>query len=182
MKAKQLFYAGERLRCIDRSEWGLGQVLEDTTEAVVDVFFEYLGRKAIDSDRVKLSRVETGRQSHPILDVLLKDLNWRRAHHNVYVVLLDKASLNHKSFREANPYYACRHPCIYVGLTGLDPEARFLNHKRGYKSNFYVEKYGICLLQSLYRSFNPMPYRLAQVVETHLANRFRSIGYGVWQH
>ena len=29
-----------------------------------------------------------------------------------------------------------------MGMTGLTPEKRFENHKRGYKGNKYVERYG----------------------------------------
>jgi len=182
MTTDVLFYAGERLNCTNKPEWGVGQVLADTKESTVEVFFEYFGRTAIHTDWFQVNRVETGRQVHPILDVLLEDLNWKRSHHNVYVVLLDKSVMNHKRFQEANRHYKSLMPCIYVGMTGLEPEARFRNHKRGYKSNFYVHKYGTRLLHHLFRNFNPMPYRLAQVVETELAKRYRALDYGVWQH
>jgi len=182
MSTEVLFYAGERLDCSAKPDWGIGQVLADTNESTVEVFFEYFGKISIDTDRNSVNRVETGGRVHPILDTLLEDLNWKQAHHNVYVVLLENSVLNHKRFLEANRHFSSSKPCVYVGLTGLNPEARFRNHKRGYKSNFYVHKYGTRLMYHLFRNFNPMPYRLAQVVEEELAARYRSLGYGVWQH
>jgi hypothetical protein len=97
-------------------------------------------------------------------------------------VLLENTVLKHWRFREANRHYPGRKPCIYVGMTGLKPESRFRNHKRGHKSNYYVRKYGVRLLPDLYESFNPMPYKLAQVVEAELAEGLRSWGFAVWQH
>jgi len=177
-----LFYAGERLRCPGQAAWGIGQVLEDTAETNVNVFFEQFGRKVIDVERVAISRVDTGRQAHPILDLLLEDLNWKKAHHSIYVVLLEKAVLNHQKFREANRQYQPGKACVYVGMTGLDPARRFENHKKGYKSNYYVQRYGIRLLDRIVESFNPMPYRLAQAMEEETAKRLRELGHAVWQH
>jgi hypothetical protein len=182
MTASILFYSGERVRRVDRANWGIGQVLSDTEDPVVEFFFEYFGKAAIDTDQIPVDRVETGGEVHPVLDVLLQDLNWKGAHHSVYVVLLDKKVLQSRKFQEANRHYRYSKPCVYVGMTGLKPEARFRNHKRGHKSNFYVHKYGTRLLYDLFKNFNPMPFRLAQVVEAELANRFRALDYGVWQH
>jgi hypothetical protein len=182
MTASFLFYAGERLKRVDKTDWGVGQVLVDSEYSEVDVFFEYFGKVAIDTHQIPVSRVESSRYAHPVLDVLLEDLNWKRAHHNVYVVLLDRSVLNHRKFQEANRHYRGSKPCVYVGMTGLKPEARLRNHKRGHKSNLYVHKYGIRLLYHHFRNFNPMPYKLADIVEKELASRLRDLDYGVWQH
>jgi len=183
MHTRFLFFAGERLSYIGQPDWGIGQVLEDAAEPIVEVFFEYLGRTTIDTGQDSVARVETGSERHPILDLLaVEDLNWKRARHNIYIVLLDKAAFDHWRFREANRHYSGGKPCIYVGMTGLTPEARLRNHKKGHKSNYYVKRHGVRLLSGLYESFNPMPYKLAQVVEAEIAERLRSQGYAVWQH
>ena len=63
-------------------------------------------------------------------------------HHNVYVVLLDKAVGKLRKVRAINPDRDPKKPCVYVGMTGLTPEDRFTNHKRGIKASYYPKRYG----------------------------------------
>ena len=49
-------------------------------------------------------------------------------------------------------------PCVYVGMTGLDPDVRFDNHKAGIRSNKYVTRFGMRLMTELFEHLNPMPY------------------------
>ena len=100
---------------------------------------------------------------------------------NLYVVLLDAAVLRHKRFRDANPHHDPRKPSVYVGRTGLSPEARFTKHKQGIKANSYVKRYGIRLLPALYRRFRNMPRADADRMEIRLAETLRRHGYAVWQ-
>ena len=105
----------------------------------------------------------------------------RRHHHHVYVVLLSDRVWNEPRFRQANPDHRLGKPCVYVGMTGLDPDLRFDRHKAGIKSNRFVERYGERLLPELYEVFNPMPYAAAQEMEVELAIGLREQGYAVWQ-
>ena len=102
-------------------------------------------------------------------------------HHSVYVVELSKDVLGEPRFRKANPQYDITKPCVYVGMTGLSPDARFDKHKAGIQSNRYVKKYGLRLLPKLYEAYNPMPYRGACDMEIELAIHLRNRGFGVWQ-
>jgi hypothetical protein len=104
----------------------------------------------------------------------------RQAHH-VYVVLLDDRVWNEPAFRKANPDHTLARPCVYVGMTGLDPDLRFDKHKAGIQSNRFVFKYGLRLLPELYAVYNPMPYDAARDMEVELAIGLREAGYGVWQ-
>ena len=104
-----------------------------------------------------------------------------RYRHSVYVIELSPEVLNEGRFRKANPDYDVTKPCVYVGMTGLSPERRFENHRKGVKSNRYAHQYGLRLLPRLYACFNPMPYRAAQDMEIELAIGLREEGYGVWQ-
>ena len=52
-------------------------------------------------------------------------------HHHVYVVLLDAKAAGLTKLRRANPKRDPAKACLYVGMTGLTPEARFQNHKNG---------------------------------------------------
>ena len=105
----------------------------------------------------------------------------RRQHHHVYVILLSKQVLYERKFVKCNPDYDPTKPCVYVGMTGLDPDARFDKHKAGVRANRYVEKYGERLLPELYECYNPMPYKAACEMEVELGIALREAGYGVWQ-
>ena len=104
-----------------------------------------------------------------------------RAHYHVYVVELSKAVLEEPRFRKANPQYVEGKPCVYVGMTGLDPDIRFDKHKAGIQSNRFVLQYGLRLLPELYEPYNPMGYDAARSMEVEVAIDLREGGYGVWQ-
>lgn len=99
--------------------------------------------------------------------------------HNVYVVLLERKILRMKKVRDINPGRNPDLPCVYVGMTGLSPSERFKNHKAGYKSSVFVEKFGISLLPKLYKGLNPMTYEEAVRMESVLAEKLRQKGYTV---
>ena len=97
-------------------------------------------------------------------------------HHNVYVVLLEKALGKLRKVRLANPDRDPTKPCVYVGMTGLTPEERFANHKQGIKCSLLVKRYGLRLLPELYAHLNPMPYEAAAQMERDLTEDFRRAG------
>ena len=105
----------------------------------------------------------------------------RRPHHHVYVVELHPDVLQEAKFRRCNPGYVAGRPCVYVGMTGLDPDVRFDRHKAGIQANPYVLKYGLRLLPDLYEGFNPMTYDDAVAREVEIGIDLRSAGMGVWQ-
>jgi predicted GIY-YIG superfamily endonuclease len=105
----------------------------------------------------------------------------RRQHYSVYVVELSRGVLYERKFQKANPNYNPERPCVYVGMTGLDPDVRFDKHKAGIQSNRYVREYGVRLLPALYQAYNPMPYDAARDMEVELAIALREQGFGVWQ-
>jgi hypothetical protein len=100
-------------------------------------------------------------------------------HHHVYVVLLDAAARKTREVRRANPRHDPDLPCVYVGMTGLNPEKRFANHKCGIKASSIVTRYGIRLLPELYECYNPMPFDVAAAMEQELAEDLRRAGYSV---
>ena len=105
----------------------------------------------------------------------------RRHHHHVYVIELSPDVLYEPRFRKSNPDYVTGKPCVYVGMTGLNPDLRFDKHKAGIQSNKFVFEYGLRLLPQLYAMYNPMPYNGARDMEVELAIGLREAGYGVWQ-
>jgi ribosome-binding factor A len=100
-------------------------------------------------------------------------------HHNVYVVLLDPAVRKIRKVRAVNPKADPRKASVYVGLTGLEPGERFLNHKQGIKCSAVVKRFGIRLLPELYAHLNPMPYEAAARMEVDLTEDLRREGYTV---
>jgi hypothetical protein len=100
---------------------------------------------------------------------------------SVYVIGLHKLVLKERKFLAATPQYNPARPCVYVGMTGLSPRQRFLNHRLGIKGCKYVKKYGMYLRPRLYEQFNPMTYADACAMERELAERLRQRGYAVWQ-
>ena len=105
----------------------------------------------------------------------------RRPHYHVYVIELSKDVLLEPRFRRCNPGYVDGKPCVYVGMTGLDPDVRFDKHKAGIQANAYVLKYGLRLLPDLYEGFNPMTHDEAVAREIEVGIDLRSAGMGVWQ-
>jgi predicted GIY-YIG superfamily endonuclease len=105
----------------------------------------------------------------------------RSPHHSVYVVELRPAVLKHRRFADANPGHQPGKECLYVGMTGLDPEERLARHREGHKASYYVTRYGLHLRPDLYEHLNPMAYEKARDIEVQLADSLRKRGYAVWQ-
>src|ERR1700685_799750 len=98
-------------------------------------------------------------------------------HYSVYVVLLAPAVGKNRNVRAENPNRDPKKPCVYVGMTGLEPEERFTNHKAGTKAASFVKRFGIRLLSELYEHLNPMPFEAAARMEVDLAEDLRRAGY-----
>jgi predicted GIY-YIG superfamily endonuclease len=88
-------------------------------------------------------------------------------HHHVYVVYLR----NPKGDGKAG---------YYVGMTGLSPEERFENHKKGVKAARIVRRCGERLVPRLYSHLNPMPFARAKAMEVLLADSLRKRGFVVF--
>jgi len=105
----------------------------------------------------------------------------RRKRHHVYVIELSSDVLLKPQFIKSNPGYVAGKPCVYVGMTGLDPDVRFDKHKAGIQSNRYVQEFGLRLLPELYELYNPLTYDEARSLEVELGIDLRDGGFGVWQ-
>jgi len=100
-------------------------------------------------------------------------------HHHVYVVLLNAAAAKDRKIAAANPQRDPNKPCVYVGMTGLQPEERFWNHKNGEKAARIVQRFGVRLLTEMFAHLNPMPFEAAAQMEKELAEDLRAQGYTV---
>ena len=104
----------------------------------------------------------------------------RKSYH-VYVIELSREVLLKPRFLKSNPNYKTGKPCVYVGMTGLDPDVRFDKHKAAIQSNRYVRDFGLRLLPELYDLYNPLTYEDARSLEVELGIDLRAGGFGVWQ-
>ena len=177
---------GDRVENPRKPEWGPGLVLNDDLEGKVYVYFCWKGKILLFTRYVKLLTLKQNKASSKILDLVEREsLIYNRlqtGHHSVYVIELNPYVLKNRKFRKANPEYIPKKPCVYVGLTGLKLEIRFENHQKGYKSSYFPHKFGVKLLYEEFEHFNPMPYKLAELMESELAIHLRDLGYGVWQN
>lgn len=97
----------------------------------------------------------------------------------MYVVELDPAVLKVRTARQLNPRRDESKPAVYVGMTGLPPEERLANHVNGYKSSYWVRRFGVRLRPELFEYLNPMPFEAAAEMERDLAEDLRRQGYTV---
>ena len=71
-------------------------------------------------------------------------------------------------------------PCVFVGMTSLDPDVRLDRHKAGIQSNRYMMQCGLRLLPDLYEGFNPKTNDKAAAKEVEIGIDLGSAGFGVW--
>lgn len=148
----------------------------------VDVFFHWGGKRSIPAnDPLEASR--TGGVEAALFDLCaeIPAQAWSRGHHSVYAIELDRAVWKSRLFRERNPGGAAS-GCLYIGVTGLMPEARFERHRAGTQSGRFVRTHGVRLRLDLVEGFSRLPYRIAACMEPRLAAWFRAQGFGVWQN
>ena len=101
--------------------------------------------------------------------------------YSLYVVELRRAVLGESRFAARNPGHRGDKPCVYVGQTALTPEARFEQHRAGYKSNRYAHRYGVRLRRKLTTNRGPFETREEALrAEEALAESLRRKGYAVW--
>jgi predicted GIY-YIG superfamily endonuclease len=74
-----------------------------------------------------------------------------------------------------DPRRACRWG-LYVGETSRDPDARFDQHKAGYKASRAVNRFGVRLLPELVAHLNPLSRWEAVDLEEALTDAFRRAG------
>ena len=69
-----------------------------------------------------------------------------------------------------------KHKYLYVGMTGLHPYERFLNHLIGYKSSKFAKRFATALIEFE----GPMKYEIARDErEKGRANEYRAEGFEV---
>jgi predicted GIY-YIG superfamily endonuclease len=172
---------GDIVRHADYPHWGSGYVIR-VKKAASDVFFQWGGRRTVGATEPLEPGVAGGADAHLFaLCASLAPGSWSRGHHTVYAVELDRAVWNTRAFRERNPGGAAG-VYLYLGVTGLTPEARFARHRAGTQSGRFVRRHGVRLRLDLVEGFSRLPYRIAASMEPRLAAWLRAQGFAVWQN
>jgi len=173
--------AGDIVRHADYPQWGSGYLIR-VKKAGRDVFFRWGGKRTIAAgeplERAAARGLETdffalcaGYSAH----------SWSRGRHSVYAIELDPAVLKKRAFQQRNPGGSSG-GCLYIGVTGLTPAARFARHRAGTQSSRLVHDYGVRLRLDLVEGFSRLPYRIAAEMEPRLAAWLRAQGFAVWQN
>ncbi|MFC1776694.1 GIY-YIG nuclease family protein [Pseudomonadota bacterium] len=101
--------------------------------------------------------------------------------YRVYIIDLKKSVLDCPKFKARNPNYREGKPCVYVGSAGIDVEKRFEQHKAGYKSNRYANKYGRRLRYRDMGGIRPRKTRASiEQKEAEVAEQLQQKGWAVW--
>ena len=147
-----------------------------------DVFFQWGGKRRIAAgEPIEPSRASGVEAQFFSMCADLSPRSWSRGHHSVYAIELDLAVWKNRAFRERNPGGAAS-GCLYVGVTGLAPDARFQRHRSGTQSGRFVRTHGLRLRLDLVEGFSGLPYRIAACMEPKLAAWLRAQGFAVWQN
>jgi predicted GIY-YIG superfamily endonuclease len=107
--------------------------------------------------------------------------NFEASSCRIYVIELDPTVASDPVFARANPHRQPRQPCVYVGMTSLDVEERFHQHRTGVKNASRIAGFGQRLRMDLVPFAKPTRRTWAMAREKRLARELRSKGFGVWQ-
>jgi hypothetical protein len=172
---------GDIVRHADYRQWGRGYVIRANRRSV-DVFFRWGGRRKIAGGEPLTIDPASGLDAEFFsLCAGYSAASWSRGRHSVYAIELDRAVWKNRAFRDRNPGGAAG-DCLYIGVTGLTPEARFARHRAGTQSSRLVHAHGIRLRLDLVEGFSRLPYRIAVDMEPRLAAWLRAQGFAVWQN
>lgn len=173
---------GDIVRHADYPQWGRGYVIR-ARKASCDVFFRWGGKRRIDAGEPLQPSVAAGLEADFFaLCASYTAASWSRGRYSVYAIELDPVVWKkNRAFRDRNPGGAAG-GCLYIGVTGLTPEARFARHRAGTQSARLVHAHGVRLRLDLVEGFSRLPYRIAAEMEPRLAAWLRAQGFAVWQN
>ena len=122
---------------------------------------------------------ETSQEASPDwLQTLLKEADVPESvagEHYVYIIKLRKNLPKNMSAKWKEKLPNSGNGRFYVGMTGLHPYARYLNHVRGYKAPWATKRMAVAMV-----GFEgPMSYTDAKALEPVKAQELRERGYDV---
>ena len=118
---------GDYVKQTSQPQSGIGKVISISDGEKVTVFFLRGGKRIFWGSSPDLEQVNF---YHAILE-LAGSVNWNYADRNLYVVELNPKIFDwERRFFEANLHWIPGKQCVYVGVTGLTPEARIDHYPR----------------------------------------------------
>jgi predicted GIY-YIG superfamily endonuclease len=179
--AHRLMSPGDIVSHEDYPQWGRGYVIRAGKTGSV-VFFLWGGKRRVEAGEPLTPRPPRGVEAEFFaVCASLSAQSWSRGRHSVYAIELDPGVWKHRAFRARNPGGA-EGGCLYIGVTGLTPEARFARHQMGTQSGRFVRTHGVRLRLDLVEGFARLPYPIATRMEPKLAAWLRAQGFAVWQN
>jgi predicted GIY-YIG superfamily endonuclease len=173
---------GDIVRHAHYSQWGSGYLIRRRKTGSCDVFFRWGGKRTIAAGEPLEPASARGIEADFFaLCAGYTAHSWSRGRHTVYAIELDPKVRKNRAFRDRNPGGAAG-GCLYIGVTGLTPEARFERHRAGTQSARLVHAHGVRLRMDLVEGFSRLPYRIAVEMEPRLAAWLRAQGFAVWQN
>jgi len=174
-------HPGDVVRHVEYPQWGRGYVIR-ARKTAVDVFFRWGGKRRIDAGEPLERATATGLEAEFFsMCAAHSAASWARGRHSIYAIELDAQVWQNRAFRARNPG-AAGGGCLYIGVTGLTPQARFERHRAGTQSARLVHAHGVRLRLDLVEGFSRLPYRIAAEMEPRLAAWLRAQGFAVWQN
>lgn len=172
---------GDIVQHDDYPQWGRGYVIRARKRSY-DVFFRWGGKRKIEAGEPLAACRATAVEAELFaLCASLSAASWSRGRHSLYAIELDPAVWKIRAFRDRNPGGATGGH-LYIGVTGLSPEARFERHLAGTQSARFVRTHGVRLRLDLVEGFSRLPYRIAASMEPKIAAWLRAQGFAVWQN
>jgi predicted GIY-YIG superfamily endonuclease len=172
---------GDIVRHVEYPQWGRGYVIR-ARKTSSDVFFRWGGKRRIAAPEPLAISPASGLEADFFaMCASYSAASWSRGRHSVYAIELDAVVWKQRAFRARNPGGAAG-GCLYIGVTGLTPEARFERHRAGTQSSRLVHRHGVRLRLDLVEGFSRLPYRIAVDMEPRLAAWLRAQGFAVWQN
>lgn len=173
--------SGDIVRHTEYPQWGRGYVIR-ARKTSCDVFFQWGGKRRVAAGEPLEASPVSGLEAEFFeACAALPPRSWSRGRHSIYAIELDRAVWKSRAFRERNPGGAAG-GYLYIGVTGLTPEARFERHRAGTQSGRFVRTHGRRLRLDLVEGFSRLPYRIAARMEPKLAAWLRAQGFAVWQN
>jgi hypothetical protein len=175
--------AGDIVRHAEYPQWGRGYVIRVRARTKArDVFFRWGGKRTIAAAEPLTPSPAAGLDAEFFARCAeYSAASWSRGRYSVYAIELDPVVWKRRAFRDRNPGGAAG-GCLYIGVTGLTPEARFARHRAGTQSARLVHAHGVRLRLDLVEGFSRLPYRIAVDMEPRLAAWLRAQGFAVWQN
>ncbi len=100
-------------------------------------------------------------------------------HYNVNFFELSKGALYEAKLMNCNPNYLTKKPCVYLVMTGFDPDIRFEKLKVSIRLKRCVRRYRFRLLSDLYDSLIHSAFTKSLNIKLRFLLIYAALGFGI---